>query len=105
MCLQDRKHDLWTKRFVRATLLFRDTIQCAAARAVYAIRQRAQNRNTNNPHGEYDSFHIRRGDLIKQYKNTGVSVDEIYLNSKGELRENATVFVATDHGDREFFAP
>jgi len=102
----DWKHDLWSKRFVRDNLRYRDMIQCAAARVVNAVRQRARDRdNKSNPDGEYDSFHIRRGDLVKQYKNTGTSADEIYQNSKEELRGNATVFVATDHDDRDFFAP
>mmetsp|Transcript_2927 Transcript_2927/g.6397 ORF Transcript_2927/g.6397 Transcript_2927/m.6397 type:complete len:615 (+) Transcript_2927:85-1929(+) len=102
----DWAHDLWTKRFVRDNLRYRDVIQCAAARVVTALRNRARSRDVaNNPHGEYDSFHIRRGDLIVQFKNTGVSAEEIHRNSKGELTANATVFVATDHSDRDFFAP
>mmetsp|Transcript_31566 Transcript_31566/g.66394 ORF Transcript_31566/g.66394 Transcript_31566/m.66394 type:complete len:601 (+) Transcript_31566:86-1888(+) len=101
----DWRIDLWTKRFVRDNLRFRDLIQCAAARIVSALRQRARSRDANNPNGEYDSFHIRRGDLILQYKNTGVSADEIHRNSRDELRENATVFIATDHEDRDFFTP
>lgn len=72
-----------------------------------SLRQRARQRdpNNSNPTGEFDSFHIRRGDLILQYKNTNVSSEEIYQNSFHELRENGTIFIATDHADRDFFAP
>eukprot|EP00579_Thalassiosira_antarctica_P011230 CAMPEP_0201923208 /NCGR_PEP_ID=MMETSP0903-20130614/11017_1 /ASSEMBLY_ACC=CAM_ASM_000552 /TAXON_ID=420261 /ORGANISM="Thalassiosira antarctica, Strain CCMP982" /LENGTH=484 /DNA_ID=CAMNT_0048460485 /DNA_START=227 /DNA_END=1681 /DNA_ORIENTATION=+ len=102
---QDWRHDLWSKRFVRDNLRFRDEIQCAAARVVVALRQRARLRDNNNSNGDFDSFHIRRGDLVKQYKTTGVSADEIYQNSRGELRVNATVFIATDEVNRTFFEP
>lgn len=40
-----------------------------------------------------------------QYKNTRIEADEIYNNSKDELRENATVFIATDHQGKPFFQP
>ena len=97
-------HDLWSKRFVRDHLRYSDEIQCAAARVVAAIRKRARSRDPEgNTDGEYDSFHIRRGDF--QYKNTQLEADEIYENSKDELRENATVFIATDHNERDFFKP
>ena len=53
--------DLWTKRFVRDHLRYKDELQCAAARAVRAIRERAKARNPEgNPEGFFDSFHVRR---------------------------------------------
>ena len=58
--VQDWRHDLWSKRFVRDNLRFRDEIQCAAARVVVALRQRAQLRDNNNSNGDFDSFHIRK---------------------------------------------
>lgn len=61
---EDWKQDLWTKRFVRDHLRYSDEIQCAAARVVAAIRDRARSRDPNgNVNGEFDSFHIRRVSL------------------------------------------
>ena len=51
----------WTARFVRDQLRYNDEIQCAAARIVQAVRQRA--RSVDNPYGDYDAFHVRRGDF------------------------------------------
>jgi len=98
---EDWRQDLWSKRFVRDHLRYGDEIQCAAARVMAAVRKRA--RKHGNPDGEYDSFHIRRGDF--QYKNTRLEADQIYENSKDEIPANATVFVASDHQGRPFFQP
>ena len=98
------EQDLFNKRFVRDHLRYSDEIQCAAARVVTAIRDRARRRDpTSNPDGEFDSFHIRRGDF--QYKATRLEADQIYENSKDELQEKSTVFVATDHQGKPFFKP
>lgn len=91
---------------MRDRLRYRDEVQCAAARVVAALRKHARRRNgDNNPDGAYDSFHIRRGDLIRQYKMNEVSAEDIYRNSKEELVANATVFIATDERNRSFFEP
>jgi len=101
---EDWRHDLWGKRFVRDHLRYSDEIQCAAARVVAAVRARARRRHPkDNPEGEFDSFHIRRGDF--QYKATRLEADEIYTNVKDEIMDNTTVFVATDHAGRPFFKP
>jgi len=98
------EQDLFNKRFVRDHLRYADEIQCAAARVVAAIRDRARRRDpTGNPNGDFDSFHIRRGDF--QYKATRLEADQIYENTKDELQEKATVFVATDHQGKPFFKP
>eukprot|EP00978_Attheya_sp_CCMP212_P048149 scaffold478846_cov59-Attheya_sp.AAC.3 len=96
---EDWKQDLWTKRFVRDHLRYIDEIQCAAARVVHKIRERVR----NNPNGEFDSLHIRRGDF--QFKDTRVDADVLYENSKLELEEGATVYIATDERDKAFFEP
>lgn len=93
--------DLWTKRFVRDHLRYIDEIQCAAARIVHAMRQKAI--ENGDPTGVYDSFHIRRGDF--QYKETRINAQEIYENIKDVLVENSTIFVATDEKDMNFFDP
>eukprot|EP00586_Coscinodiscus_wailesii_P017298 CAMPEP_0172491018 /NCGR_PEP_ID=MMETSP1066-20121228/21672_1 /TAXON_ID=671091 /ORGANISM="Coscinodiscus wailesii, Strain CCMP2513" /LENGTH=643 /DNA_ID=CAMNT_0013259805 /DNA_START=121 /DNA_END=2052 /DNA_ORIENTATION=- len=100
---EDWKQDLWTKRFVRDHLRYLDEIQCAAARIVEAVRKRAREKHEGNKEGYYDSFHIRRGDF--QYKATRIEADEIYENSKDELEEGATVYIATDERNKDFFAP
>jgi hypothetical protein len=98
---EDWHHDLWTKRFVRDHLRYLDEIQCAAARIVNAMRQHA--RDNGNPSGEFDTFHIRRGDF--QYKQTRISADEIYANVKDILVEKSTIFIATDERNKTFFEP
>jgi hypothetical protein len=101
---QDWKQDLWMKRFIRDHVRYVDEIQCAAARVVHAVRQRARGRDPeNNPEGLFDTFHIRRGDF--QFKRTRLSAIEIYEQSKKVLAENATVFIATDERNKKFFDP
>eukprot|EP00985_Skeletonema_marinoi_P018595 scaffold10417_cov137-Skeletonema_marinoi.AAC.19 len=111
------EQDLFNKRFVRDHLRYADEIQCAAARVVAAIRDRARRRDpTGNPNGDFDSFHIRRVrrrvsvdevNILRffQYKATRLEADQIYENTKDELQEKATVFVATDHQGKPFFKP
>lgn len=105
---QDWRQDTWSKRFVRDNLRYGDSIQCAAARVVDAVRRRARERRRgadDDARGEYDSFHVRRGDLVKQYRNTNNTAEEIYRNSRDELTRGGTVYVATDERDRGFFEP
>ena len=96
---EDWKADLWTKRFVRDHLRYVDEIQCAAARVVAAVRQKA--RENGDPEGNFDTFHIRRGDF--QYKQTRVEAVEIYENVRDVLVENSTLYIATDERDKSFF--
>jgi hypothetical protein len=98
---EDWHQDLWTKRFVRDHLRYVDDIQCAAARVVNAVREKA--REHGDPDGKFDSFHIRRGDF--QYKETRIEAQEIYENVKDVLVENSTVFIATDERNMAFFEP
>jgi len=101
---EDWKQDLWTKRFVRDHIRYRDEMFCAAGRIVKAVRERAKSRNPDkNPEGLFDSFHIRRGDF--QYKKTRVPAEEILDVSKDTLEEGATVYIATDERKKEFFKP
>ena len=92
------------KRFIRDHVRYIDEIQCAAGRLVAAIRDHARKRNPiGNPHGIFDSFHIRRGDF--QFKTTRIPAQEIYENSKDELTPNSTIFIAADERDKSFFNP
>lgn len=88
---------------MRDHMRYIDEMQCAAARIVSAIRKRAREHNKKNLAGDFDTFHIRRGDF--QYKDTRISADEIYKNVKDILTEGATVYIATDERDLTFFAP
>lgn len=88
----DWRQDLWMKRFVRDHIRYVDEIQCAAARVVHAVRERARSRNASNTHGDYDAFHIRRGEF--QYKRTRVSAQEIYDISKDKIPDGTTVYGA-----------
>jgi len=98
---EDWTQDLWTKRYVRDHLRYIDEIQCAAAKIVAAVRERAI--ANGNPEGLYDSMHIRRGDF--QYEQTRIEADKIYENIKDLFQENSTVFIATDERDKNFFDP
>lgn len=82
---------------------YSDEIQCAAARVVAAVRERARKHDPANTLGTYDSFHIRRGDF--QYKQTRLEADEIYRNTKDQIPEKSTVFVASDHAGKPWFKP
>jgi len=101
MFFEDYLQDLWTKRFVRDHLRYVDEIQCAAARVVAAVRKKA--RSNGAADDAFDTFHIRRGDF--QYKDTRIEADEIYDNVKHLLKENSTIYIATDEKNATFFDP
>jgi hypothetical protein len=109
MLLEDWHQDLWIKRFVRDHLRYNNDIQCAAARVVQAVREKARehggagDNNNGNPDGVFDTFHIRRGDF--QYQNTRIDAEEIYNNVRDVLEENSTIFIATDERNMTFFDP
>jgi hypothetical protein len=96
--LEDWKHDVWLKRFVRDHLRYVDEIQCAAARVVHAIREKSREHGHG---GTFDSFHIRRGDF--QYKDTRVEPDVIFNNTRDVLERNSTIYIATDERNKTFF--
>jgi hypothetical protein len=96
---QDWREDLWMKRFVRDHVRYIDEIQCAAARVVAAVRDHA--RKKGHADGQFDSFHIRRGDF--QYKKTRVEAKEIYEISQDKIPKGSTVYVGTDERDKAFF--
>lgn len=55
--MEDWKEDLWLKRFMRDHMRYNDDIQCAAARLVHAMRQKArENDPKGNPDGIFDSM-------------------------------------------------
>jgi len=100
---EDWKQGLWTKRFVRDHLRYVDELQCAAARVVEALRDRARKLDPSNPDGLFDTMHIRRGDF--QFKTTRMPAEEIYANSKDVLKEKSVLYISTDERNKTFFKP
>jgi GDP-fucose protein O-fucosyltransferase len=98
---QNWKEDLWLKRFIRDHMRYTDEIQCAAARVVEAVRERAKSRGS--PDGAFDSIHVRRGDF--QFKITRAEPEEILEQLKKNVPERATLFIATDERNKTFFKP
>ena len=88
---------------MRDHVRYLDEIFCAGARIVDAVRERARNRVADNPEGLYDTFHVRRGDF--QYKKVKVEASILLQQSKDELKEGGTLYIATDERDKSFFEP
>lgn len=113
LVFEDPRWDSWNKRFIRDHLRYVDELQCAAARVVHAIRDRARKRQLGSKGinatigtrtiSTFMSMHIRRNEF--QYKDMFLSADQLYHASKEELAEGSTLFVATDEKDRNFFKP
>jgi GDP-fucose protein O-fucosyltransferase len=108
--LEDWHLDLWTKRFVRDHLRYADDIQCSAARIVQAMRHLAI--ENGNPQGDFDTFHIRRGDFLDFMPDVNVSASEIYQNTRSVLTPadassttdiRGTLYLSTDENDRSYF--
>lgn len=99
---EDWRQDLWTKRFVRDHLRYKDEIQCAAARIVTAMRDISR-KNGND--GIFDTFHIRRGDFLDFFKKTRTTGNEIVNTTWDVLEANSTIYIATDERDKTFFEP
>jgi len=100
---EDWRQDTWSKRFVRDHLRYIDELQCAAARVVNAIRERARNKQSKNIDGIFDSMHIRRGDF--QYKGTRIDAEELVETSSDLIPAGTTVYIATDERNKSFFKP
>jgi GDP-fucose protein O-fucosyltransferase len=90
--------------FIRDHVRYTDEIQCAAARVVAAVREHARTTDpVNNPKGLFDAFHVRRGDF--QYKATRVEASELLKMAQRQIKDGATVYMATDERDKDFFKP
>jgi hypothetical protein len=97
---EDWKQDLWTKRFVRDHMRYKDEIQCAAARVVHAVRELSK-KNGNG--GVFDTLHIRRGDFSSFREATQLSIEQIYNQTFDVLEANSTIYIATDERNTKFF--
>lgn len=101
---EDWKQQLWENRFVRDHLRYIDELQCAAARVVSALREIAKKKSRDdNPNGEFDTMHIRRGDF--QYKMTRLEGPKLYEKSKDLIPKKEVLYIATDERKKEFFKP
>mmetsp|Transcript_5558 Transcript_5558/g.7106 ORF Transcript_5558/g.7106 Transcript_5558/m.7106 type:complete len:608 (+) Transcript_5558:254-2077(+) len=98
---EDWKQQLWTNRFVRDHLRYLDELQCTAARVVEKLRSIA--REEGNADGKFDSWHVRRGDF--QYKETRVDADVLLSESNAYMVPKATLYIATDERNKDFFNP
>ena len=102
---EDWRQDLWVKRFVRDHFRYVDELQCAAARIVEALRQTSIEQ-TGDPEGHFDTFHIRRGDMLDFKGSSNIDAGEIYKRSRLVLGESGSVvYIATDERDKSFFEP
>jgi GDP-fucose protein O-fucosyltransferase len=101
---EDWRVALWTKRFVRDNLRYKDEVQCAAARIVAQMRAfaKAKPRSYNFDGGFY-SMHIRRTDLIDAFKTAELDAEEIYDVVASIIPNDQTIYISTDEDDHAFF--
>ena len=108
---EDWRQDLWIKRFFRDNVRYSDPLQCYAAKVVQEVRKRARAFDPiGNPLGVFDSLHIRRGNDFRGMFRQGIAkvdttAEEIYTESRRILKENTTVYIATDETNLTFFEP
>jgi len=88
------------KRFIRDHVRYIDEIQCAAARVIQALRKRVKDRGMDD---DFDTIHVRRGDF--QYKPTRVDAPVILKMLQRKIKDNTTLYIATDERKKEFFDP
>lgn len=95
---QDWRQEVWMKRFVRDHIRYKNDIQCAAARIVQKLKERAK----GGISGTFDCFHFRRENV---HNVSHVDADWIYEVMKADVLKNSTVFIATDEANHTFLAP
>lgn len=86
--------DQYFKRLVRDAMHYRDEIVCAAGKIVQDLTA---------TFGTFSTWHVRRGDF--QYKNTRLSIEEWYENTKDVIQDGEALYIATDELNRTFFEP
>lgn len=81
---------------------YTNEIMCAGARVVQAVREKARLHSPLNTKGLFDSFHIRRGDFqFKKLISSDINI--LWEQSKDQLEDGSTLFIATDERDKDFF--
>ena len=102
---QNWKEDLWTKRFVRDHLRYKDEIQCAAARIVQAVRAEAREVNKDPSDSHFYTMHIRRGDFQFKAVRDMTAEDILYNNTARWIEKGKVLYIATDERSKAFFQP
>lgn len=128
---EDHHMDLFAKRFIRDHLRFVDQVQCAAARAIKAVRDRAK---SVDPGGDdtFYSLHIRRGgDFETVYhvryhllysirksliarnvlthsfcfilQDVAITSNHVFNDLKKFVADNSTLYIATDNTGPGYF--
>jgi hypothetical protein len=91
------KHDVWTKRFVRDTMRYDDTIQCIAGQIVFTIRERASQLNRTNDEGLYDAIHIVKEEqqnyINNDYAYQQSIANDIYTSTNDIISDGTIVYV------------
>jgi GDP-fucose protein O-fucosyltransferase len=64
---------------------------------------RARSRAKGDANGDYNAYHIRRGDF--QYTVTRYDAPRIIKNSAKEMTMGGVVYIASDETDQSFFKP
>lgn len=96
--------DRLAKRFMRDRLRYHDEIFCVGSKIIERLLQlEGSPITTDNP--KFVAFHIRRGDF--QQKHTRLPAETIVslTNHLVPDRKERIAYIATDEGNRSFFAP
>jgi hypothetical protein len=91
--------------YVSSKIRYLDWIQCAAARVVGAMKDKARAHDANNTQGRFGTMHIRRGDFQTQFAVTMIAAAEILKMISKRFKEGSTIFIATDERNQSFFDP
>jgi hypothetical protein len=83
---------------------YRDEIQCAAGRVVYALRSYALSKNISG-NGEFHSLHVRRGDFLYIHPPLAPDPSFIYSVTQDVLPEGSILYIATNEQNKSFFQP
>ena len=88
--------DRFYKRWVRDRLHYHESLFCAAAKVVDALR-------ADVGRSDFSTFHVRRGDL--QYKSVKISAAKIFERTRDYLQDGEVLYIATDEKSKSFFDP
>jgi len=107
------------KRWVRDYVRYNDEIVCTAGKVVHALNAMSNKSNQtmnsnstkistekkkkNRDLSKWSAWHVRRGDF--QYKNTRLSIEDWYNNTKDFMKEGELLYIATDENNKTFFEP
>lgn len=102
---EDWRQQLWSFRFIRDHLVYKEEIVCLAARMISAMRNYVRQRTPENTKGLYDAIHIRRGDFQSQFPNTEMTASTILAGIQDRIAPGSTLYISTDERNPTFFDP